>query len=324
MEGIAGEVALLRRHFPSSISWGLNAQHWMLLSLRRGYCLHPSLHLVFRGVTRLVERLFQINHVFGSLGDWFYLQGTRQHPTVLTTAAFADPVEKRLLDRVDRFVVEHPAGRDDVCRLGIASDRIRLVFPPVDLSRFRPAPVRCDQFTVLFASSPAESTWLEARGVSAILDAAALRPNMRFRLLWRPWGDSLATVRHWIDERALQNVDLVAKRVADISAEYNAAHVTLAPFTKMDRCKPAPNSLVESLACGRPVVCTHRVGLSELVDEHAAGIVCDADGPHLAETLDRVQSDWNKYSHNARALAEKHFDHNRFVDAYRNIYAELL
>jgi hypothetical protein len=208
MEAIAAEVAVLRREFPSSVSWGLHPHRWVLLSPRRGYCLNPRLHLLFRFATRVLEPAFQLNHVCGSLADWFYLQGARRRPTVLTMAAFGPPGPKPLLDRVERFVVEYPAGRDYLEKVGIDRDRIRLIFPPVDLKRFTPAPAPAGRFTVLFASSPDQESWLPARGVPQLLDAAAARPHMRFRLLWRPGGDSLGRVRRWVAERGLRNVEL--------------------------------------------------------------------------------------------------------------------
>lgn len=324
MEAISSEVALLRRCFPRSVSWGLSHRHWALLSPTQGFCLHPKLHLLFRAATRLLEPLFEINHVFGSVGDWFYLQGERRRPTVLTAAAISAPVEKGLLDRVDCFVAEHPAGRDDLRALGIDDARIRLVLPPVDLQRFTPQERPGEPFTVLFASSPERTDWLDARGIPAILDAAVLRPDMRFRLLWRPWGDSLSFVRAQIEQRGLQNVDLAVGRVADMSAEYANAHVTVAPFADLSRCKPMPNSLIESLACGRPVVCSPLVGLAPLIDEAAAGRVCPSDGASLAESLDRVQSDWSAMSRHARTLAERSFDQQVFVQSYQQIYEELL
>src|SRR4051812_44271899 len=109
MEAVAAEVATLRRHFPSSVAWGLSHRHWVLLSRRRGYCLHPRLHLLFRAATRLLEPAFQLNHIFGSLGDWFFLRGVRRRPTVLTVATWNAPVHDSLLQRVDHFVVETPA-----------------------------------------------------------------------------------------------------------------------------------------------------------------------------------------------------------------------
>jgi glycosyltransferase involved in cell wall biosynthesis len=324
IEAIAQEVAQLRRRFPASVAWGLNRQRWAVLSWRRGFWLHPRLHLVFRAATRLLEPAFQLNHVYGSPGDWFYLHSVKRRPTLLTVAALSEPVQTTHLQRVDRFVVEYPRGVEYLRRFGVPESRIRLILPPVDLARFAQSDRPDDPFTVLFASSPSRADSLDARGVPAILDAAAMRPALRFRLLWRPWGDSLIRVRGWIAQRGLDNVEVLVGRFADMPRQYRAAHVTVAPFRGMTHYKPAPNSLVESLACGRPVLTTPEVGLAELIDEAGAGILCDAGGVALAEGLDRLRADWRPFSARARDLAERCFGLERFLDGYDRVYRELL
>jgi glycosyltransferase involved in cell wall biosynthesis len=324
MEAVAAEVAVLRRHFRSSFTWGLSDRHWLLLSWKRGWCVHPRLHLVFRALTAMLEPAFDLNHVVGSLGDWFYLAGSRRRPTLLTMAVHQPPVGRSLLDRVDRFVVETPSGREELQRLGICGQRMHLVFPPVDLERFRPATRTTDRFTALFASSPELEDWLDARGVPQLLDAARLRPDIRFRLLWRPWGNSLPRVRRWIREGQLANVELIVERSRDMARHYQHAHVTVAAFTDARRCKPAPNSVTESLACGRPVLLTPSVGLASVVEQGGAGITCRGSGEALADGLDRLKADWNGFAHNARALAERCFGVPRFVAAYQRVYDQLL
>jgi glycosyltransferase involved in cell wall biosynthesis len=325
IEAVAFEVDLLRRQFRASVSWGLSPRYWALLSWRRGYyCLNPRLHLVFRLITRLLEPVFHLNHIFGSPGDWFYLVGNRRRPTILTAAVMTPPVARPLLERIDRFVVEYPGGREELERMGIERARIRLIFPPVNLQRFTPAPAPEGPFTVLFASSPDAAAWLEARGIPQLLDAAALRPQMRFRLLWRRWGDSLPRVQHWLAQRGLTNVEVVVGRCADMATQYQAAHVTVAPFTQLDRCKPMPNSLVESLACGRPVVTTPEVGLADMVREEQAGRVCVADGAALADSFDELQADWSSFAQRARQLAERWFASENFVPSYHRLYQELV
>lgn len=322
-EAIAAEVALLRRHYPASVAWGLTHRHWILLSRTRGYGLHLRLHALFRAATRLLEPRFQLNHVFGSAGDWFYLAGPRRRPTVLTMAALSQPVEQALLERVDAFVVEYPSGKDYLVRLGIEPGRVRLILPPVDLARFTPGPAPAGPFTVLFASSPDRDDWLEARGIPELLDAAVRRPRMRFRFLWRPWGNSEARMRRLIAERGLQNVELCVGCWENMSRQYQEAHVTAAPFTDPQRCKPAPNSLVESLACGRPVLVTPTVGLADLVAP-AAAVVPGASGEAIAEGLDRLEADWDRLSHSARRLAELWFGQQTFLTSYQRLYQHLL
>jgi glycosyltransferase involved in cell wall biosynthesis len=323
MEAVASEVALLRRTFPRSVAWGVSPNHWARLRWREG-CVHPRLHLLFRATTKVLERAFQINHIFGSLGDWFYLQGSRRRPTILTVAAHSTPLASESLDRVDRFVTEHPGGRDELARLGYNGSRVRLILPPVDLQRFTPRPAPQAPFTVLFASSPADEAWLEGRGVRLLLELAALQPRTHFRLLWRPWGNALPIVRKWIQERDLKNVELDVGRQDDMAQQYAQAHMCIAPFTDPHWIKPAPNSVIESMACGRPVLVTPIVGLAEMIQEARAGAVCAATAEALSEQLDRVRVDWESYASAARSLAERWFGADRFLDEYRRLYAEVL
>jgi glycosyltransferase involved in cell wall biosynthesis len=324
MEAIAGEVALLRRHFPSSVAWGLTHRRWLLLSWRRGFALHPKLHLLFRAATRILEPAFNLNHIFGSLGDWFYLVGGRRRPTILTMAADESPADRCLLQKVRYFVAESPAGRDAALRRGIERDRVRLIFPGTDLEHFSPSPPPDGPFTVLFASSPERADWLEARGLPRLLDAAALRPRMVFRLLWRPWGNSEPVMRKWIADRGLRNVELVVGLCKDMAHHYRAAHATVAPFADPSRCKPVPNSLIESMACGRPVLASEAVNLAEVIREAGAGLVCPLQGEAIAENLDRLQADWDVFSRSARALAERRFGTKQFLEGYQQVYDEVL
>ncbi len=109
-----------------------------------------------------------------------------------------------------------------------------------------------------------------------------------------------------------------------MSLEYRRARVTVAPFTKAEHCKPAPNSLVESLACGRPVVATPVVGLAEMIHEERGGIACSADASALADSLDRLQADWPAFSDRARRTAERWFSLEGFLGEYQRLYGELL
>lgn len=323
MEAVASEAAVLRRELPGSIAWGLSHRHWLLLSRKRGCCVHPRLHLLFRAATRILEPAFDLNHIFGSLDDWFYLAGARRNPTVLTLATWSSNPDRSLIDRVARFVAEDPLSREQLRRLGVDDERIDLIYPPVDLRRFTPAAPPDGPFTVLFASSPDRESWLEARGVRLLIDAAALRPHIHFRFLWRPWGDALPRVREWISERGLANVEVVTRRESDMAAAYRAAHVVAAPFLDQSRCKPSPNSLLEGLASGRPAIATRIVGVSPLLEESAAGEVCEPNADSVAAALDRLSVDWPAYSSQARRLAEQLLGLDRFLESYRRIYDEL-
>jgi glycosyltransferase involved in cell wall biosynthesis len=166
--------------------------------------------------------------------------------------------------------------------------------------------------------------WLNARGVPLLLDVAQQLPYVRFRLCWRPWGDAFESVRSQIEKRGLSHVELIRGKVADMSREYHQCHMTVAPFTDISLCKPMPNSLIESLACGRPVVATNMVGLSQIIREEQCGLVCPTSIEGLAEAIEQVGANVVRYGQNARRIAEKWFSERRFIESYQGVYAAVL
>ena len=147
---------------------------------------------------------------------------------------------------------------------------------------------------------------------------------MQFVLQWRPWGNSLPVVQRWIEDRGLSNVSVETDRVDNMAAVYQKAHATVFCVVDPRMCKPVPNSIAESMACGRPVVVTNRTGLAELVIEHRAGFVIEPDAEALAVSLDELADNLQSYGTRARSAAESAFDQSEFVRAYRQIYNEMV
>ncbi len=324
MEALASEVACLRRAFPGSAVWGVNARSRWPISVRHGLGFHPRLQLFFRGMTAVMQHAFDINHVFGSIGDWFHLRAIRRRPTVLTAAVTNGSSGKDMLSKVDLFAVEWPGARDELQALGIDRGQVRLVFPPVDLERFKPTPCPDTPYTVLFASSPDRADWLDDRGVGLLLAAAKMRPDWRFVLAWRPWGTALQELQRRLAEQPSPNVEVHVGRFDDMSRFYANAHVTVAPFLCRHRGKPAPNSVIESLASGRPVVVSDQVGLADMVAEQRMGAVCGSNAESFVAAIEETQRTWNSMSENARSVAERWFCRSTFIASYRGIYGELL
>ena len=194
----------------------------------------------------------------------------------------------------------------------------------MNLKQFQPTHTPDGPLKVLFASSPDSTDLLAARGIPLLLSAAERLPNVTFRLLWRPWGNSYESVAEEVRRRELLNVELPRARVTDMAVEYQNAHVTIAPFTDMLKCKPVPNSLIESLACGRPVILTNLIGVANLIEEERCGVVCQPTVDGICDAIERVSSNSKNFKFAARAATEKWFSEETFIQKYRSLYSELL
>jgi len=91
---------------------------------------------------------------------------------------------------------------------------------------------------------------------------------------------------------------------------------------------PCPNSVIEALACGLPVVGFDTGSLSELVQEDAGRLVPygadpwrlqKPDIPALAEAATEVLLDQPLFRKSAREKAESAFDVEKMVDEYLNV-----
>lgn len=321
MVAVSKEVFQLARHFPGSWVFGLSRHYVLHVSpRRRALGAHVALYPVIRWILPLVERRFDVTHVYTSLGDWHFLQALGGRPVVLTVTESGIPAERSLLDRV-RYVV---AETEQLAALaegqGVARDRIAVVYPGVDLDRFRPAPPPAGlPWRCVFASSPEHVGELQTKGVDLLMDLAAREPSLELTLCWRPFGPQSRRALREVRRRGLANVKVIEERIADIAAYYRSAHFTIAPFRSGG--KPCPNSVIEGLASGRPTLISRTVDLASVVARERAGVVFEPTADGILDGFHRLRDDYEAFQRNARRCAEAYFDIRSTVSAYRRIYA---
>lgn len=184
--------------------------------------------------------------------------------------------------------------------------------------------VQPGEFTVLFVGP------LEARkGVFELVDAAAQLPDVRLVMV----GEGATRERILEQASALGmggRLRLVGRvPSAEMPRWYHLADVTVMPSrSTASWVEPAGRPLVESMACGVPVIGTDSGEIPQVVGD--AGVIVPAgDARALAsaiEHLHRTASQRHSLSQRGRSRATRSFTHallaERTVDLYRQIIAE--
>ena len=335
MEGCSKEVFALKEHFFRSRVFGLSRYYRLKVSRRERYLgISVQLNALFRTIAPVYDLTSEINHIYGSLREWFFLRALRRRPIIMTVASDEPPFERQWYRHVRRFVVHAPSTAMRLIELGFDPTTIHLIYPGLSLERFRPlprahAPVTAwptgdaGRFRVLFATTPNWLEGVETRGVNLILQTARERPDVDFFLPWRPW----AGAEHLVDlcrKQAPPNVHVSKELVPDMRHLFQAADATVAPFVTAESTKICPTSLVESLACGRPVLVSTKVGLSDLVHAEACGKIFEPSVDGLCRALDALRQDYCRCASNARAAAERHFDLQVCLQQHEQLYDEVL
>lgn len=220
----------------------------------------------------------------------------------------------------------------DLRRLGCPTDKIRIHYYGVDLSRFNHVPrsPASEQVRILFAGSLGD----ERKGVEYLIRAfarvAAVRPQVELRLVGegrlRPKFDQLVRTLG-LEERVSFAGFVTHDRIPN---EMCAAHIFCHPSmtTATGDKEGIPGTIVEAMATGLPIVATRHAGIPEMVlhGEHGF-VVAERDTAAISQALLRLIDDPAmrcKLGAAAFEQARRKADAVQQTDELESIYQELL
>ena len=334
MEGCSKEVFALKDSFPASRIFGLSRYYHVRASARQRYFgLNVRWYPLLALLAPIYEARSDINHVYGSIAEWFFLRTLHHRPIVLTLATDSQPLQPALYRHVQRYIVHNTRASRELAAWGFDPKKVRLIYPGVDLNRYHPVHRSSgamwprkngSRLRVLFATAPTSPDQMTARGVTLLLEAAARLTDVEFVFLWRPWPETSRLIQEHVARRGLSNVFVSTNVVRDMTAVFHSVDATTAPFTEGAEMKVCPTSLVESLACGKPLLVSKRVGIADLIEEHKCGEVFEPTVEAFCAAVARLREHYAAYALNARRCAEQHFDQRECFRRHARLYQEVL
>ena len=321
-EAISKEVQTLRRAIrPSAPVVSLSSGQPSSISIRdRVVRLEGSRWIAFRAAAALVEPMGDVTHAFGAINAWHFLKALGRRPMILTVALPGPALEPELYEKVTVFVAESECLAEDLRRAGVGDERIRVVYPGVNLEEYRPlARAAHDRFQVLFASSPKDASEFDARGIPLLVELARLCPEIDVTLLWRSWGNQQVAQQAFANLNPPANVRIDTRRGREMAAIYQGADAVACLYEPAFG-KSCPNSVVEALACGVPALVSASCGIAGLIAEHGAGIATPRHPADVAVAVRTLSREHARFRTGARQLAERHFDIRQFIDTYARLY----
>ena len=323
-EAISKEVAALRAALnPTATVVSISAgQRSRLHRAERVVQLSGNRWVALRVLAGVLERRAKITHVFGEMHAWHLLRAVGRRPIVFTVTIPGQPLPQPLLDKVAIFAAESQPLADALIDAGVEEDRIRIVYPGIDLARFSPGGVQRDRFTVVFASAPSSVEQFEDRGIPLLVEVARRCPEIDIQILWRRWGDITALQQEFARLKPPSNVIGEWRDVDDMATVYRAAHAAIF-LPAAGHGKSCPNSIIEALACGCPAVVSQACGITGLLTSANAGIEVSREPGEVVRAIRTLSAEHRQRSEAALILANGHFAFGSFLNAYRDIYDDV-
>jgi glycosyltransferase involved in cell wall biosynthesis len=216
-------------------------------------------------------------------------------------------------------VANSAAAAAQLRREGVPPRKVRTISNGVDCDLFRPAPARAGQpirRVVTVANLRPE------KGHDTLLAAAArvvgARPDTEFLIVGE--GAMRDALERRVRELGLSGrVRFLGER-SDVAALLASSDVFVLP----SRSEACPNSVLEAMAAGLPIVATRVGGVPELIESGATGLLVEADRPAelataLLDLMDQPQRAAN-LGRAAREAAERRFSFDRMVSTFEHLY----
>ncbi len=221
-------------------------------------------------------------------------------------------------------------------------DRLRELGCPEEKLRLNRTPIPLDDIAFAERQPPADGAWrivqacrlIAKKGILTVLDALpavlSVYPKLRYVLIGTgPMKEEIETA---IRERGLgENVKLTGwLDQAGLRGEYARAHAFIHPsqLTEENDQEGVPNSMLEAMAAGLPVVATLHGGIPEAVTDGYDGLlVPERDVEKLADSLLRLLADPEllaRLSRNAAASVREKFGHEGQIENLEAVYAEAI
>jgi colanic acid/amylovoran biosynthesis glycosyltransferase len=239
---------------------------------------------------------------------------------------------RETMDRAELVMARSQSLLQRVAELGCPPDKLRLNRTPIPMDHLSPT-VR---------QAPTDGQWrlvqacrlIAKKGLLTTLEALQLLvpryPGLRFTICGT--GPLEGKLREAIAARGLgENVVLAGwQSQSELLALYQSAHVFLHPseLTKESDQEGIPNSMLEAMATGLPIVATRHGGIPEAVTDGLDGLLVAERSPaELAQAIEALLTNGALLATLSRGAAESvraNFEAGRQLQQMEAVYAEAI
>jgi glycosyltransferase involved in cell wall biosynthesis len=227
-----------------------------------------------------------------------------------------------LTGAVDTIVTSNPADKERLMRWGLQN--VTVVWPGIDLSRFKHTPTpNGSKFVLMAGSAPWDRGQFKTKGVDLLLAAMHEMPDLHLIMLWR--GRLLPELEARIRQQNVADRIEVINRQVDVNEVLARSHASIVLAQEPNIVKAYPHSLIESLAAGKPVLVSRRLAMAGYVAETGCGeIIEELRLEQFLVKLALLRQNYQTYQNKVLKLDMGRFSVENLIESYGKIYRRIL
>ena len=259
-----------------------------------------------------------IVHIFSPVYyKYKYIKRIRRKPIVFSSLT---PIQHfELIRSVNQYIVY-----DEESEQRLRHKKVNVgCSPPFTNFRRRALSPPKGAFTLMMASAPWVKGQFATKGVRMLISILNRIPELNLIFIWR--GLHYDEMRQLISQSGHQDRIQLINETVDIASWLQQAHavVLLAQYASI--VKSYPNSLMEGLLAGRPVITTSSIAISDEVVANNYGVVLTKFSENeLIDKILELKNNYSYYSQAVKSLPASRFNPQEFVAFHERIYNSLL
>ncbi len=311
-QNIATDV-LFRDTTDNKVSSFLNDLIRLKLHIHRGgYLRNTVCHVWATGKMLFFHLLLpDINKNIITLVNVEGVAGKIQHVKKYSHIIVETEMDKQVLHKagVDLACINviHPYSSYEIDEIGLTGN----IF---DKSLSRP-------LKILFASVPFDEWDLENRGVDLLINVAyRLNSKVQIILLCRTLEIYNIIQQRFAKELSKTNNILLKYGSCDMQQEFAEVDAVILPFR--ENRKSCPNSMVEAISLGKPVIVSKVISSSTIVEQTGCGVVVDPTIESIGRSVEQLRLSFKDKVNNCINASDEIFSKERFLHNYEQIYSK--
>lgn len=276
------------------------------------YTIKPN---VYGGISCLFTKTPYVANITG-LGSAVENEGTLQKITIL--------LYKLAFKKINMIFFQNEENRDFFKRYNLASDNEKLLpGSGVNLKHFMPIPYPDDKDGISFVFI---SRIMKEKGIDHYLEAARIIKEKYNNVNFHICGFCEEAYEEKLKEFEQKGIVIYHGMVSDIRNILEKTHCTIHPSYYPEGIS---NVLLESAACGRPIITTDRSGCREVVDHNVNGFKIQTKDTkdlifHIEKFLALTKNERKTMGEFSRKKVESSFNRDIVVEEYLNVIESIV
>lgn len=182
-------------------------------------------------------------------------------------------------------------------------------------------PPDIDTFTITFASAPMTKSAFDDKGIDLLLKGFkrfSEAVDAKLIIIWRreKYTGLLYIMENLIKDYCLEGkVEIINEEIEDMRSIYAHSHTTILVNRNHNNTPNYPQSLLEALSVGRPIITSNINEIADIILKEDVGSICELNSGSVCDAMMDCYANYSRKQLKTKGITRKYFDLGKTLES---------